>query len=54
MGSCLLHFLWASGLFLVYLFGTEVTNPNEGSVFVCVVWPGFDLTSSAFVRSRAS
>ena len=24
------------GLFLVYLFVTEVTNPNDWSVFVCV------------------
>ena len=25
-----------SGLFLVYLFVTEVTNPNDWSVFDCV------------------
>ena len=33
---------------------TKVTNPNDWSVFVCVVGPGFDSTSPAFVRSRAS
>ena len=31
---CVVTFDW--GLFLVYLFVTEVTNPNYWSVFVCV------------------
>ena len=33
---------------------TEVTNPNDRSVFVCVVGPGYDSTSPTFVRSRGS
>ena len=33
----------------MYLFVTEVTNPNDWSVFV--VGPGFEPTSPAFVRS---
>ena len=37
-----------------FLFMTDVTNPNDWNVFVCVVGPGFDSTSPAFVRSRAS
>ena len=37
------------------LFETEVTHPYAWSVFVCVFRrPGFDSTSPAFVRSRAS
>ena len=33
---------------------SEVTNPNDWSVFVCVAGPGIDPTSPAFVRRRAS
>ena len=33
---------------------TKVTSPSDWSGFVCVVGPGLDSTSHAFVRSRAS
>ena len=33
---------------------TDVTNPNGGCLFVCVVGPGFDSASPGFVRSIAS
>ena len=31
------------------MFVTEVTNPNDWSVFVCVVGPGFDSTVCVYV-----
>ena len=46
---CMVHLIE-----VCFLFVTEVTNPNDRSVFGCVVGPGFDWTSPAFVRSRAS
>ena len=46
--------VWLHLIEVCFLFMTEVTNPNGWSVFVCVVGPGFDSTSPAFVRSRAS